>query len=249
MDRPIIGITCHALQGEIPRSAVGQHYIDAVASAGGAPVCVPIGLPGVALHRVYQALDGLLLSGGDDIAPERFGQARHEHLGLVDEARDEYELTLAEWAMRDDFPTLGICRGVQVLAVAAGGTLYQHLPDQVPSSIAHSVREYGRDHLCHDIELEARSHLAAAVGRCTTRVNSFHHQAVWDVPEGFAVSARAEDGVIEGIESERHRFVVGVQCHPEGMWRTTAPEFANLFRAFVDAAAARSPLVQISTGL
>jgi putative glutamine amidotransferase len=219
---------------------VNQDYVDAVAAAGGAPICIPIDLPLAALHSIYSTLDGLLLPGGDDVAPHRYGQDPHPNLGIVDDRRDELELTMATWALRDDLPIHGICRGVQLLAVAGGGTLYQDVPSQFESRTGHDVREFGRDYTCHDVDITPATHLAAATGCTRLDVNSFHHQAVLDVPPGFVVNARACDGIIEGIEAPEKRFVVGVQCHPEAMWRTTVPEFAGLFRAFVDAAAERA---------
>jgi putative glutamine amidotransferase len=238
MRAPRIGITCHALYQPLVRSAAGQQYIDAVLAAGGAPLLLPIGLDTAAFDSLYGILDGLLLPGGDDVAPERYGQAPHPHLGSVDDARDELELAITQRALQDDLPILGICRGIQVLAVAAGGTLYQDIPTEIEQYLGHDVREHGRDYLCHDIEIDPASELAHVLGTTSTQVNSFHHQSVRSVPEEFIVSARAGDGVIEAIESPGRRFTVGVQCHPEGVWRTTAPEFANLFRQFVDAAAA-----------
>lgn len=234
---PIIGLTCYADNNTSPRSAVGQAYIDAVVAAGGAPICIPLGLDTASLRAVYQTLDGVLLPGGDDVAPARYGQDPHPKLGAVDENRDELELTLANWALRDDLPLLGICRGVQVLAVAAGGSLYQDLAAQLEMPDAHSGRGRARDALTHEIDIARESKLAEMVGDGAVGVNSFHHQAIRDVPDGFTVSARAADGIIEGIESPGHYFVVGIQCHPEGIWQTTGPRFTGLFRGFVVAAA------------
>ncbi len=233
---PIIGITCHTHTDSSPRSAVGQTYIDAVVAAGGVPLCIPIGLDDAGLQATYELLDGLLLPGGEDVAPEQYREERHPMLGPVDEARDYLELTLATCALREDLPILGICRGIQVLAVAAGGTLYQDLTSQVPSVGGHTGRGLGRDYLSHEIDITAGTMLGGIIGHERVGVNSFHHQAVCNVPDGFLVSARSTDGVIEGIESGEHRFVVGVQCHPEGMWQTTGPRFSDLFRAFVAAA-------------
>lgn len=238
----MVGTPFHAAFPPLVRSAIGQQYIDAVVAAGGAPVGIPLGLEQEGLDAVYGIIDGLLLPGGDDVGPERYGHERHDMLGLVDDERDELEIALAQRALRDGLPILGICRGIQVLAVAAGGTLYQDLPTQYASGLLHDVREFGRDHLCHALRIEPRSRLAAAIGCSTSDVNSFHHQAVWDVPAGFVVSARSEDGVIEAIEAVDRPFVVGVQCHPEGIWATTAPHFAGLFSAFVEAARERRGL-------
>lgn len=234
---PIIGLTCYAYNDASPRSAVGQSYVDAVVAAGGAPVCIPLGLDEASLRAVYELLDGILLPGGDDVAPERYGQQPHPKLGAVDANRDDLELTLAAWAMRDDRPLLGICRGVQVLAVAAGGSLYQDLSAQLGIPDGHAGRGRARDALTHEIDIAPGSRLAEMVGPGAAAVNSFHHQAVRDVPPGFSVSARSSDGIIEGIESPGHHFIVGIQCHPEGIWQTTGPRFAALFREFVASAA------------
>jgi putative glutamine amidotransferase len=240
MGVPRIGITCHALVDTMARSAAGQQYIDAILAAGGAPILLPLGLSGEALDAIYGVIDGLLLPGGDDVAPERYASPRHPKLGAVDDSRDDLEITVAQRAIADDVPILGICRGHQVLAVAAGGTLYQDIPSEIEHFLRHDVREYGRDHLCHDLRIEPGSQLGSLLGTSSARVNSMHHQAVRDVPAAFRVTARAADGVIEGIESSQHDFVLGVQCHPEGLWRTSAPEFTELFRGFVRAAASRS---------
>jgi putative glutamine amidotransferase len=187
------------------------------------------------IEQIYRLLDGLLLPGGVDVAPEQYGEEPHPALGDVDEDRDYLELALARSALRDDLPILGICRGIQILAVAAGGTLYQDLPQQWGSGVRHEVREFGRDYLTHGIAIDPASRLASALHCTTAQVNSFHHQAVRDVPRGFTVAAQSEEGLVEAIERPDRRFVVGVQCHPEELWRTTAPEFAGLFSAFVQA--------------
>ncbi len=237
MTKPIIGITCHTVPGTLERSSVVQAYVDAIQHTGGAPLLIPIGLDPDGMRAIYSALDGLLLPGGIDVSPDRYHQERHAMLGEVDPMRDELEITLAAWAVEDDLPVLGICRGIQVLAVAAGGSLFQDLPSERTSEVAHEVREFGRDFLSHRIDVECNSRLGRALGCASSQVNSFHHQAVRDVPPGFVVTALSEDGVIEGIEATDRQFIVGVQCHPEAMWNTTAPEYLGLFAAFVDAAA------------
>lgn len=246
MTKPLIGITCFSLDVTCARSAINQRYVDAVVAAGGAPIGIPIGVDDESLERVYSMVDGLLLPGGDDVAPERYGEARDPHLGDVDDARDTLELTLTRWALQDGLPVLGICRGMQVIAVASGGTLYQDLPTQLHSNVRHEVREFGRDHLTHPIILEPGSRLASVLGCSIAQVNSLHHQAVSRVPEGFVVSARSSDGLVEGIEATGDRFVLGVQCHPEEIWDRTAPEFARLFRVFVEVAAERAAPLRTS---
>jgi putative glutamine amidotransferase len=236
MTKPLVGITCHSFASSIPRSAVVQCYVDAIEATGGAPIGIPMGLSGASLARIYGLLDGVLLPGGDDVDPRRYGEEPHPKLGLVDPDRDELEITLARWAMNDDKPNLGICRGIQVLAVAAGGTLFQDLPSQWTAGCPHDVREFGTEFLAHGIAVERDSILFRAMGSESLAVNSLHHQAVRDVPSGFVVSALSDDGVIEGIEARDRTFTLGVQCHPERMWDTTAPDFKRLFEAFVSAA-------------
>ncbi|GAC1402700.1 MAG: hypothetical protein NVSMB52_16660 [Chloroflexota bacterium] len=162
----------------------------------------------------------------------------------MQETRDELELTLCDWAVRDDMPILGICRGIQVLAVAAGGTLIQDVPSEIESATRHEVREHGRDHPAHDIDIREGTLLHTVLGVTRSAVNTFHHQSVSEVPVGFVVSAVSPDGIIEGIESASRAFTLGVQCHPEHIWKTSAPEYAKLFGAFVEAA--RHPVADIA---
>lgn len=251
MTKPIIGITCHSQSIGLVRSSMVQLYVDAIQGAGGATVGIPLGLDEESLRSILSVLHGVVLPGGDDIAPERYNHDRHARLGAVDDNRDALELGVAIAALADDLPILGICRGIQVLAVAAGGTLYQDIPSEWESTLHHDVREFGRDHLCHTVTITPGTRLADAVGCTSSRVNSFHHQSVRDVPPGFVVTAHSDDGIVEAIEAPEHRFAVGVQSHPEGMWRTTAPEYKGLFSAFVEAARIRADLacLERSSGL
>src|SRR5947209_4178440 len=143
---------------------------------------------------------------------------------------------MARRTLDEGLPLLGICRGIQVMAVAAGGTLYQDIPSDLGAAQPHDVREYGREYLTHTISLEPGSRIASILGCTVARTNTFHHQAVKDVPRGFVATAWTADGVIEAIESTDDQFAVGVQCHPETLWHSTAPDFANLFGGFVRAA-------------
>jgi len=245
MTAPLIALTCDRVETNAPWSALRQEYVDAIVAAGGAPMLIPLGIGKEAIERILPMLDGLVLTGGDDITPEQYGERPHEKLGRVNPQRDEMELELARRAMEIDLPTLGICRGIQLLAVAGGGTLYQDLPTQRPDLGPHHIGEHGRDHLAHDVDIVAGSRLAAALGSSRVRVNSLHHQAVAQVPPGFMVTAESGDGVVEGMERPDLRFVVALQCHPEGIWRTMAPEMGRLFSAFVDAARERQAAVTV----
>jgi putative glutamine amidotransferase len=224
----------HPLYGQ------GRSYCRSVALAGGAPALIPPNLGENAWRALYRRLDGLLLSGGVDVSPALYGEEPHPMLGKVDDSLDEAELVLTRWALADGMPLLGVCRGIQVLNVAAGGSLYQDLPAQYPGALQHrcSPPDYPSTHRAHAVHVEPGSRLAAILGAHQIAVNSRHHQAVKSVAAGLYVSARAPDGVIEGIESEGERFVVGVQWHPENL-ADDDPQMLALFEALVHAAGSR----------
>jgi putative glutamine amidotransferase len=197
-------------------------------------------------RAVIEQIDAVLLTGGGDVDPVFYGQERHPSVFDAEPGRDEFEIDLARRAMDANIPLLAICRGSQVLNVAAGGTLVQDIPSAVATDLAHSL-EVPKDCIAHDIQIAANSRLHAALGSvveagCTCRVNSRHHQSVGALGKRFVASATAPDGVIEAIEAPDARFCVGVQWHPENFWRTG--EFRGLFDAFVDAArsALRTPI-------
>jgi putative glutamine amidotransferase len=193
---------------------------------------------------VSDALDGaggLLLTGGDDVAPALFGEAPHATVVAAETGRDEYEIALIKAARERQLPVLAICRGVQVLNVAAGGTLVQDIPSQVPGALAHDLPcpPHQAYSLAHEVWFERDSLMSTLMGERladadSCEVNSRHHQAVKVVAPGFRVTATAPDGVIEAIEDPSARFCLGVQWHPENFWRTG--EFRPLFEGFVEAA-------------
>jgi putative glutamine amidotransferase len=181
---------------------------------------------------VMQQCDGLLLTGGVDVDPAEYGENRHPTVE-VDAVRDQYELALTRAALEADFPILAICRGAQVLNVAAGGTLVQDLPSQTRTTIDHSI-ETTRTAIAHPVSIAPESCLAALIGRRAIDVNSRHHQSVKDLAAGFVITATAPDGVVEAIEKPGSRFCLGVQWHPENFWATG--EFKSLFDGLVRAA-------------
>jgi putative glutamine amidotransferase len=194
-------------------------------------------------RAVLQSLDGVLLTGGGDVDPVFYGEARHPSVEDAEPGRDEFEIDLAKRAKEAGLPVLAICRGSQVLNVAAGGTLVQDIPSTVTTDLAHSVKN-PKDSIAHEIRITTDSRLHAALGSavdasCACRVNSRHHQSVGQLGHRLVASATAPDGVIEGIEAPDAAFCVGVQWHPENFWRTG--EFRPLFDAFI--AAARQRLV------
>ena len=240
-ERPLIGIVAgqHATREGVVRVGVPRAYVSAVEMAGGVPVIIPL-VEDTNLAPAYlKPLDGLLLAGGGDVDPARFGEEPIPQLGNVDPERDALEIALAQKALEADLPVLGICRGIQVLNVAAGGTLYQDLPSQVPHALKHD-QSAPRWYPCHEVRLAPDSMLARIFQAETLRVNSFHHQAVRVVAPAFRVAGKSKDAVIEAVESREHTFVVGVQWHPECMVERD-PVQRLLFEAFVQAArAARS---------
>ena len=243
MRLPVIGISGRAEQSarppNLPLFAVSQNYVRSVELGKGAPVIIPPHLEEGELRSIFEHLDGIVLSGGGDILPALYGEEDSGLLWLVDERRDRAELALARWALEEGLPLLAICRGAQVLNVAAGGTLIQDIPTQVPSALSHSpVAGRPTDTIVHTVEVAADSRLAALVGAGELGVNSAHHQAVKTVGDGLIVTARAPDGVIESLETPDHPFCIGVQWHPEAMTKSH-PLMYRLFEGLAEAARAR----------
>lgn len=244
--RPLIGIPAQTLQAidgipeGLPHSWVmNSRYYHATADAGGAPVMIPLFDDDPAtLRALYDRLDGILLAGGVDMDPCTFGDAPHPKLGRTDPARDAVEIALARWAVDDRKPILGLCRGLQVMNVALGGTLFQDIEAQVPGALKHDyfpTAGFARDYAAHPVAIADGSRLAAAFGVPDVTVNSMHHQAVREVAPALHVSARAPDGLIEAVESGTDHFLVGVQWHPE-MFEQSDPRTRRLFRDFIAAA-------------
>lgn len=198
-----------------PQVTIYASYLNVLQRVGLAPSLVtPVHRPD-AIEALVRAGRGLVLSGGEDVEPSRYGEAPIPELGEVNPARDEMEWRALDVALSLDMPVLGICRGMQLLNVFLGGTLYQDLPTQREEVLSHDQEApWGHHH--HHVQCTEGSHLQRVLGDCVPlEINSFHHQAVKDLAPGVRCTAQAEDGLIEGIESERHRWVVGVQWHPE----------------------------------
>ena len=229
MARPVIGITT-AIDDK-GFFSLRPEYVHAVEKAGGLPVLLA---PGGEVTPHLDRIDGLMLSGGSDVDPAIYGEAPHETTQWKRE-RDDFELALTKAALQRDMPLLAICRGQQVLNVAAGGTLVQDIPSQLPAAGAHYPKDVPRWQTAHEVEVVPGTRLREIVGRDVLEVNSFHHQAVRDVGPGLRLSARGRDGVVEAVESAAHRFVIGVQWHPEAMWNRD-PDHQELFRSFIEAA-------------
>jgi putative glutamine amidotransferase len=223
--KPVIGVSRCSKLGD---------YIASVQQAGGDVRVLEFDEdPGAVIRQI----DGLVLTGGGDVDPVVYGEPRHPSVEDAEPGRDEFELDLARRAIAADLPTLAICRGAQVLNVAAGGTLVQDIPTAVGTTIPHTIER--PDAMAHTVEVVKGSQLDQALGgpadavrRCL--VNSRHHQSAGRIGDALVTSARSEDGVVEAIERPHASFCLGVQWHPENFWRTG--EFTSLFERFVDAA-------------
>jgi putative glutamine amidotransferase len=221
-------------QGEPPQQemALGLKYLKAIEEAGGIPVVVPP-LAGQALEPLLDRVSGLCLSGGPDLDPISYSKHRHHLLGPAWRELDEFELALCRAADQRGLPILAVCRGLQVLNVARGGSLHQHLPDVVGDRIAHRQLEPGH-RSTHWVTIRDGSRLAGVLRCRRTRVNSFHHQAVASLGAGLTPTSHAGDGTIESLEATDRDFVLAVQWHAECL--VDRPRQAALFAAFVDAA-------------
>ena len=245
---PLVAITATARMVDgVERVRLNAAYVRALESAGLVPIVLPpLGTAGASV-RVLDAVAGLVLSGGEDVEPSRYGATPHPELGPVNCARDETELALLARARELGMPTLAICRGVQVVNVGLGGTLIQDLPSQRQDTAAHEMNDE-RDSRVHGVRVDPASHLAAILGVHSLRVNSIHHQAVDQLGEAMRVSALADDGTIEGVESDDPAWwMVGVQWHPEELTASPEPWDRRLFGAF--AAACRARVSSSSTSL
>jgi len=218
--------------GDTSRVRLTAAYVTALERAGLVPLIVPPLSNAEAAASVLDSVAGLVLTGGEDVDPARYGEKRHEKVRSVNPARDATEAALIEEARARGTPVLAICRGIQILNVALGGTLVQDISSQCETSIDHDD-EGARNSRTHEVEIEPDSLIARAVGAEHVTVNSFHHQSVKRVADGMRVTARSPDGVIEGIEStDEDWWVMGVQWHPEEMTESAEPWDRGLFKAF-----------------
>lgn len=235
--KPIIGILTNVYIVEEGSYAGGERlyvnrdYVKNILKAGGIPLLLPIIDDSEVIKKQIESIDGLLLSGGQDVNPLLYGQKPSDFLGAVRDDRDFFELQAIRHAFSLNIPLFGICRGLQVMNVAFGGTLHQDIPSELGFDHHQKSR---REEPHHQIEIYSDSKLYKILGVSYLETNSFHHQCVKDLAVGFSISARSEDGVIEAIEREDRPFVLGIQWHPEMMAEKYAVE--RLFSAFIAAA-------------
>jgi len=234
---PLVGLPTLAIPPgpKPPRYGINQSYVRALVASGCAPVMIPLLDDDERLRAIYERLDGIVLPGGADVAPEAYGEEPIRDLNVVEAPRDRTELMLARWAFADDLPLLGICRGQQVLNVALSGSLWQDLRHQGVTSVEHSDADgRARTALMHRVRLDPDSRLAQLIDETEIQVNSLHHQAIKTIAPQLRVTGKSDDGVIEAIESPERRFLIAVQWHPEEI--DDLPWVRRLFQGFARAA-------------
>jgi putative glutamine amidotransferase len=210
-----------------------NEYSGAIRFCEGAPVLIPVAQNTKTLQTIISRVDGLLLSGGPDINPRFYGEQPLEGLGEIDEDLDQMELQVAKMAFKKGLPIFAICRGIQVLNVSLGGTLYQDIAIQMKESINHTQKA-DKGVNTHSIRIQEKTLLHQILGKKAIWVNGKHHQAIKALAPGLIISAVAKDGIVEAVEHPSKKFVLGVQWHPEGTWKED-PYSKKLFRAFVQA--------------
>ncbi|MBW8012007.1 MAG: gamma-glutamyl-gamma-aminobutyrate hydrolase family protein [Chloroflexi bacterium] len=238
MPAPLIGISTRNTTSEtykIPLISSPRSYIEALSKAGALPVLIPLGLPENQLKELITSLDAVVFTGGGDIETELFIGEDHPEVTGVDKERDNMELQLVHDVLETQMLFLAICRGIQVLNVAMGGTLYTHIADQLPGAVEHTFFPgYPWDHMAHTVQLEEGSRLAEIVDTQTLPVNSLHHQGVRELASGLRATGYSPDGLVEAAELPEHPFGLAVQWHPE--WLPDDPKMQALFSTFVEAA-------------
>ncbi len=238
MPSPVIGLTLrpHAANGGPATLLRNRAYFDALEDAGGAVMPLPVTTNVDHLRALYKRCDALCMPGGPDVSPRLYGEEPQPECAVdTDTALDGLERQLFTWALADDMPVLAICRGMQLLNVVLGGTLWQDLVTQREGVLQHQHEVSHRD-VMHDISITSTSRLSELAGATSVLANSRHHQAVRSPAAGLTVTAESPDGVVEGVEDASRRFLIGVQCHPEDLY--AGQEWSRrLFRSFVVAAA------------
>jgi len=234
--QPLIAITSSLITNKTGSLVcqLGQAYVNAITQAGGIPLVIPVGTAIKDLPNLLDRFDGIMLSGGGDIALERFNGVPHPRVYGVEPERDQLEFNLLSVALKRDMPLLTICRGIQVLNIAFGGDLFTHIQDQKEPSLKHDwFPKFPRDKLAHTVRLQPGSQLHHIFEQDEIKVNSLHHQGIDRVGEGLKATAFAPDELVEGLEVTGKRFAIGVQWHPECLPNDRGMQ--KLFQAFVNA--------------
>lgn len=232
--KPVIGLTSsYEVTGESERIFLPHSYLDSIRHFGGIPLILPAEADDAELEFLIDQCDGILLTGGNDIDPEKYGETQLNDTITLAPVRDKMEMKVCDLAVERNLPVLGICRGVQLINVYFGGTLYQDIPAQLQTEVKHRM-EPPHHRSCHNCILDKDSPLFALVGENVIGVNSHHHQSIKDIAPGFLVMGRCEDGVIEAIWKPGKPFLWGVQWHPEKIWDIEESS-AKVFEAFLAA--------------
>ncbi len=237
---PIIGITTYGRQESGQFCLMGTH-VEAVRIAGGVPILLPPGEEN--LSTVLNLVEGLIFSGGGDIDPVTYGGLPHSTVYLVDQERDAFDLALAQLALQREIPVLGICRGLEVLIVASGGSLITHVPDEFGLDIAH--RADLRQPIEHSVQIKSSSRLAKILRTTEATVVSWHHQAVRTVAPEWQIAAYAPDGVIEALEHKHHPWAIALQWHPE--LSLNHPPQQQIFQSLIQAARTRQTAASLTS--
>lgn len=227
--KPIIGISSSLNEHVL---SVPIDYINAITKFGGVPIILP-NLQVGAIESIVELLDGLLLTGGGDIDPTLFNEEPHQNLGTITPERDEFEIDIIQKMMKLNKPIFGICRGLQILNIAIGGDMYQDIYMQSQNKLLQHTQLAPRSHTSHFVHVSEGSKLSDIVQVEKFKVNSFHHQAVRKIPADFKASAIASDGIIEAFESMNHKFVMGLQWHPECLLSKNDHASTAIFEAFI----------------
>ncbi|MFT7618750.1 MAG: putative glutamine amidotransferase [Planctomycetota bacterium] len=239
-ERPIIGVSSRKIyfthnDRPYPRFGVSMNYVQAVEAAGGAPLILPLTQSPDVLKQLLGVCDGLLLTGGFDVDPALYGEEPHAKIEAINPLRDITEMILTKHALKENLPIFAICRGMQILNVAAGGSLYQDIEAQHDHDTLAHFQKLTEEYPSHSIDIEDDSWLRHIAGTDRVRINSYHHQSVKDVAEDFMITAKAPDGVIEAISGTKHFFAHAVQWHPELTYTNLDFNLA-MFRSHIEAA-------------
>lgn len=247
---PVIGVPGYWHESEAilghQATAVPDSYIRALLKIDAIPLIIPVIQSRKILEQIFQMIDGLLLIGGPDLDPVHYHQAAHAGLRKVTPARDKMEMQVSLWALEADLPIMAICRGIQVLNVAAGGTLWQDITSQLPNVAKHDYYpDYPKDFLAHTVKPLQGSRLAGIIGDDEASVNSLHHQAIDKLGQGLHPVAYAPDGIVEAVEGIDASWIVGVQWHPEWLIESDH-RMLNLFKAFGDVCSHHSRIASLT---